>query len=72
MKYFLGIDTSNYTTSVSLVDENGKVEKISCEEKNILRAIDVKIGKKIKNLTLTVNGNWGKDESTNVFSFDFR
>ena len=55
-----------------IFDENGKVEKISCEEKNILRAIDVKIGKKIKNLTLTVNGNWGKDESTNVFSFDFR
>ena len=58
--------------TLEIVDENGKVEKISCEEKNILRAIDVKIGKKIKNLTLTVNGNWGKDESTNVFSFDFR
>lgn len=25
MRYFLGIDTSNYTTSVALVDENGKV-----------------------------------------------
>ena len=32
MKYFLGIDTSNYTTSVSLVDENGKV----CENKKML------------------------------------
>ncbi len=25
MRYFLGIDTSNYTTSVALVDENGRV-----------------------------------------------
>ncbi|MBQ3100604.1 MAG: hypothetical protein IJC50_06405 [Clostridia bacterium] len=32
MKYFLGIDTSNYTTSLSLVDENGCV----CENKKIL------------------------------------
>ena len=24
-KYFLGIDTSNYTTSVALVDENGNI-----------------------------------------------
>ena len=25
MKYYLGIDTSNYTTSVALIDENKKV-----------------------------------------------
>jgi len=32
MRYFLGIDTSNYTTSISLVDENGRV----CENRKML------------------------------------
>lgn len=40
MKYFLGIDTSNYTTSVSLVDEDGRV----CENKKIL--LDVAEGER--------------------------
>lgn len=40
MKYFLGIDTSNYTTSVSLVDENGCV----CENRKIL--LDVAEGER--------------------------
>ncbi len=57
--------------AVEVTDENGKTEKILCEENNILRAVNVNIGKTVSKISLVTNENWGKTEKTNVFSFDF-
>lgn len=57
--------------SVEITDRNGNCEKIFSTDKNILRCINIPVGKEISSVTLTVFENWGKTDGINVFSFDF-
>ena len=57
---------------IEVTDDSGNTEKVLCNDKNILRAVDAKVGKKLSKISLVVNENWGGDDTTAVFSFDFR
>lgn len=57
--------------SISIKGEDGSEEVIFDTDKNILRCVNIPINKRASSVSLTVNSNWGKTESTRVFSFDF-
>ena len=51
--------------------ENG-AEIICKSETNLNRAYNIPVNKKVRSIRLTPLSNWGGNEETNVFSFDFK
>lgn len=50
--------------------ENGKVEEINVKD-NTLRFMHKEINDKVRKIELTVYSNYGKEDKTRIFSFDF-
>ena len=52
-------------------DINGNTERLLCTDKNRKRSYHIELGKPVTALRLIPISNWGNDEYTNIFSFDF-
>ena len=56
--------------TVEITDENGNSRVLTSEKKNKQRNLLLPIGEKLSSVKLTVRGNWGESEKTNVFTFE--
>ena len=57
--------------SLEITDGAGNTEVVKYTE-NLLRSYDIPVNKNIKKIVLIPESNWGGDNKTTVFSFDFR